>query len=67
MRRVILISAMILSAAWLNGCNSPTKTYAERLNTYEQVMDTDFQQLADDWDLLWLANRQYRLSKWHLR
>ncbi|MFO0840404.1 MAG: hypothetical protein U1D55_18000 [Phycisphaerae bacterium] len=67
MRRTIWVTGLILGLLSLNGCNTPTKTFAERVNTYNEVMESDFEQLADDWDLIWLADRQYRLSRWHVR
>ena len=33
-------------------------------NTYKQVLHTDMRQMSHDWNKLWLADREYRLSRW---
>lgn len=59
----LIAGAFIASA----GCNGVVKNYDERMNIYGQVLDMDTRQLVDDWDRLWLADRQYRLTRWQLR
>lgn len=67
MRRMMLLFACI-GAALIAGCGpGVAKTAADRENTYRRVLDMDFRQLNDDWDLLWLADRQYRLTEFYTR
>jgi hypothetical protein len=67
MRIVLTLAAMGLALCLSSGCSGMVKTPEDRANTYSEVADTDARQLTDDWDLFWLADRQYRLSKWHLK
>jgi hypothetical protein len=58
----------LVAAAWaVAGCNGVVKNYDQRMNTYGQVLDMDTRQLVDDWDKFWLADRQYRLTRWQTR
>lgn len=66
MRKVAFLAVMIAGLS-LTGCATLTKTQAERNATYSRVIDTDLRQLAYDWDYLWLAQRQYRLTPWYVR
>ena len=43
------------------------KTPAEVRSTYRQVLDADLRQMSEDWNVLWLADRQYRLTRWYTR
>lgn len=66
MRLFAFLGVLTAVAASL-GCNGVVKNYDERMNTYGRVLDMDTRQLVDDWDYFWLADRQYRLTKWHTR
>lgn len=66
MRTLIFLAALTILAG-VTGCNGMVDTWQERQNTYAQAFDTDMRQIADDWDLLWLADRQYRLTRWHIK
>ena len=67
MRKSVLFGLLVsLSGLW--GCGAGVvKTPAERMNTYRQVLDLDLRQIADDWDTIWLADRQYRMTRWQIR
>jgi hypothetical protein len=67
MRKWTILGAIGVALLAWSGCNGMVRTYEGRMNTLEVVMDRDLRQLADDWDLLWLADRQYRLSNWSVR
>lgn len=67
MRFVAYLGLLVGAVATLTGCHGMVKTYDERLNTYAQVLDADMRQIADDWDTIWLADRQSRLTEWHTR
>lgn len=66
MRKLAILVAGLLGVA-VTGCNGVVKNYDERMNTYGQALDMDLRQMVDDWDKVWLADRQYRLTRWHTR
>ena len=67
MRKSVLFG-LLIGLSVLAGCTSGlVKTRAERLSTYRQVFNMDMRQVADDWDTIWLADRQYRLTRWQTR
>jgi uncharacterized protein YceK len=63
----MLLLGLALGVAVLCGCATVTKTPEENLNTVAQITDLDMRQMADDWNLIWLQDRQSRLTKWHTR
>ena len=66
MRTALLV--MLLSAVGaLAGCAGVVRTVQERENMIRRSIEMDLHQLADDWDTLWLQDRQYRLTRWHIR
>ncbi len=65
--RKLAILGLFVAAAFVSGCAGVVKTQEDRDNTYAQVMDMDARQIADDWDAIWLADRQYRLTRWRIR
>ena len=67
MRKWMLYAIVAVGAAASSGCHGVVKTWDDRKYTYEQILDMDTRQIADDWDKIWLADRQYRLTRWHIR
>lgn len=66
--RSILAIGIILGATLLAGCTRGVAyTGQERWNNAIQAYDMDGRQIVDDWDTLWLQDRQYRLTKWQTR
>ena len=67
MRKCVILGMMI-SLSFLAGCgNGVVTTKADRTNAFKQSVDMDIRQMADDWDSLWLVDRQYRLTRWQTR
>ncbi|MFQ5805697.1 MAG: hypothetical protein ACE5I3_04520 [Phycisphaerae bacterium] len=67
MRRCVLFG-LLIGLSVLMGCGpGVVKTKAERVNAFREGLDLDMRQMADDWDTLWLVNRQYRLTRWQIR
>jgi hypothetical protein len=67
MRKCVLIG-LLTGLSVLVGCGAGVvKTRAERENAFHQSVAMDLRQMADDWDTLWLADRQYRLTRWQTR
>ncbi len=65
--RTLAFLGFLLLIVWSAGCATVTKTPAEVRNTYKQELDLDMRQIADDWNMIWLADRQYRLTRWYTR
>lgn len=65
MRKCLLL--LLVAAASMVGCATVTKTPEENLAATRAVTELDLRQMADDWNLLWLVDRQSRLTKWHTR
>jgi hypothetical protein len=65
--RALACLVLFVGLVAVTGCNTMTMTYDERKGVYQEVLDSDMRQLAEDWDHVWLADRQYRLTKWQLR
>ena len=67
MRKSVLFG-LLVTMLLLAGCGSGVvRTPAERVNAYRESINMDFRQLADDWDMFWLIDREYRLTRWQLR
>jgi len=66
MRTWVLIGLLVGLVAVM-GCATLVNTPAEVKSTYRQVLDSDLRQLSADWNTLWLADRQYRLTRWYTR
>jgi len=68
MRKSVLLGVLIGLSLVVAGCGpGVVKTQAERRNTYRQAFNMDMRQLVDDWDTLWLVERQSRLTRWQVR
>jgi len=66
MRKLAFLGLLVGIGAMF-GCEGVVKNFDERMNTYGQVLDMDTRQMVDDWDYFWLADRQYRLTRWYTR
>ncbi len=62
-----LLLGLLAGAAFGTGCATVAKTPEENLTMYRQIAELDIRQMADDWNLIWLADRQSRLTRWHTR
>ena len=67
MRKSLLLGSLAVLLV-VAGCGpGVVKTRAERRNAYREAFNMDMRQIADDWDTIWLADRQYRLTRWQVR
>jgi hypothetical protein len=65
--RLLLCLGAVLAASAIAGCAGVAKTPGERQNAYTRALDMDMRQLADDWDTIWMFDRERRLTRWHIR
>jgi len=65
--RNLLFVALLGGLALLAGCATVTKTPQENRATMRAVAEFDMLQIGDDWNLIWLSDRQSRLTKWNTR
>lgn len=65
--RALLLAGLFAVLAVATGCATVTKTPEEVSAMQKQILDIDSRQLADDWNYLWLSDRPYRLTRWHMR
>lgn len=63
---LLLLSCLLLGAI-LAGCTGMVDSSSERYRRYEQIEDINRRQLVDDWDYLWLNEKNSRLTQWHPR
>jgi hypothetical protein len=65
--RTLIVLAVLVALGSLTGCATVAKTPGENQATYKRIADLDFRGVQDDWNMIWLADRPARLSKWHMR
>ena len=65
--RVCILFLLLVGLMITTGCSGVTRSPAEISRTVVQSVDIDLRQMTDDLNLLWLVDRQYRLTKWHMR
>lgn len=66
MRKWLLLGLLIGLGSTV-GCATVTKTAAENRATMRQITELNMRQIGDDWNLIWLTDRQCRLTKWQTR
>ncbi len=67
MRTRVMIIALLAGLACLTGCNGVVNSWDDRKHTYDRITSMDSRQIADDWDSIWLATKQSRLTRWYVR
>ena len=65
--RKCLLMGLGLGLVLLAGCATVTRTPSENAANQKQIIGLEMRQLADDWNLLWMTDRQNRLSRWITR
>ncbi len=59
--------AALVALVSLTGCATLTQTSEQNVASVGIAADNDARQLANDWNVLWLADRPSRLTRWHQR
>ncbi|MHC4981678.1 MAG: hypothetical protein ACYTF6_00730 [Planctomycetota bacterium] len=64
---LLVVAAFIMS--FVSGCqgHGVVDTYQDRMLRYRQINDLQARMLVDDWDYLWLYERNTFLSEWYPR
>ncbi len=65
MKKLILIVLIAAACFTSFGCDNSTQTWDERMQRYALIQDIQNKQIADDWDVIWLADHNSRLTYWH--
>ncbi len=67
MRKWLWLTVLAAAVAYGAGCAGITRTGDENVYTFRQSAELDVRGMADDWNMIWLADRQTRLSRWYTR
>ena len=62
-----LLLVLLAPLALATGCATVAKTPQENAATHRQIVELDMRQIADDWNLIWMTDRQCRLTRFHTR
>jgi hypothetical protein len=65
--RTLAFLVLLVGLSLLAGCQTVAKSPEEVRRSYRQQLDLDMRGIADDWNLIWLADRQHRFTKWYTR
>ncbi len=65
--RIWLLLGLLAGLALAAGCATVTKTAQENNANVRSVLELDMREMADDWNMIWMADRQGRLTRWHMR
>jgi len=66
MRKWLFI-ALFVGVGLATGCATVTRTPEENWNAQRQAAELGFRQITDDWNMIWMTDRQSRLTRWHVR
>jgi hypothetical protein len=67
MRKILLLTVIACGCAMVGCTAGVAKTVGDRNNAYRRTFNMDMRQIVDDWDKVWLADRQYRLTRYYTR
>lgn len=66
-RFLLVVFAMVCLGGILSGCTMRERTADERFSRFARINDVNMHLFWEDWDYLWLYDRESRLSRWHTR
>jgi len=64
---LILLVMCIAAASILAGCSGVVDDYDDRVRRYEQINNFQTRMAVDDWDYIWLYERNSNLTEWSPR
>jgi hypothetical protein len=65
--RTWLLLGLLGLVALGTGCATVTMTSEENLAMTRNHAELEMREIGDDWNMIWLNDRQNRLSRWHTR
>jgi hypothetical protein len=65
--RMWLLLGLLAGLALATGCATVTRSPKENVANVRSVLELDMREMADDWNMIWLADRQNRLTRWITR
>lgn len=65
--RKILLLGLLAALAFSTGCATVALSADENRAIHRRITEMDMYQIADDWNLIWMMERQSRLNKWYIR
>jgi hypothetical protein len=65
--RMWLLLGLLAGLAVATGCATVTMSPQENRANVRSVLELDMREMADDWNMIWMADRQTRLTRWHTR
>jgi len=67
MKKVVLLVVLLglCAGSCLVRCGTLDQSYRERELRYAMIGEWNSRQLIDDWDYVWLYDRNCKLSQWH--
>ncbi len=64
MKRLLIVFVVILGTFAMTGC-TVTETRTERKRRISQINDLQLRMLVEDWDYLWLYERNAATTQWN--
>jgi hypothetical protein len=62
-----VIAAALLILGGIAGCATVAKTGEENLQNYGRIVELESRQMADDFNMIWFADRASRLNRYSMR
>lgn len=63
----LILWVVLAMGGLLTGCNGMVDTAAERHRRFNLINEFSVRQFVDDWDYIWLMEKNTRLTQWHPR
>ncbi len=63
----LLLLAVVLGSMLLGGCGTLVLTPEERARQHRLITDLQSRMVVDDWDYIWLYEKNSRLTRYHPR
>jgi hypothetical protein len=64
---LLLVVTVICLGGLLSGCTMNERTSDERQRRFARITDANMRMFWEDWDYLWLYDKESSLSRWHTR
>ncbi len=66
MKKLMMLLVIAIAGSFLfSGCSGLSDSRAERSRRIKQITELQMKMLVDDWDYLWLYERNSRNTQWH--